>query len=122
MTKRVGGYSASLRHRIHPNGWIVGGLHDKGMKYADASRRAGLHYFSNQEAAGNLAVERKKGKIRYRVKRLPFIPFGSPNELGLLRAQHFIKENENTWIQETKFKREFAAIYDNLVDHFKFGA
>jgi hypothetical protein len=36
--------------RIHPDGYIIGGAHDRGMRHAATARVAGRAYFENQVA------------------------------------------------------------------------
>jgi hypothetical protein len=105
--------------RIHPDGYIIGGAHEKGMRHAALARAAGLAYFENQVAIGNIVVISNRGRIRYKIKRQPKIPFGSPDELARLRAQQFLRAYANEWITRHRFDREFAAVYDNLVNAFK---
>lgn len=112
----------SIRVRIHPNGHIIGGAHDKGQQYRDAGRAAGSDYFSNQVALGNIVIEKNhRGRIRYRIKNTPSVLLGCADELALRRAQHFIAHREGKWIAPSKFYQEFAAIYDNFVNAFKVG-
>lgn len=119
-----GSASSSIRNRIHPNGYIVGGLHDKGLKHRAAGQTAGMEYWRQQIALGNIKWEHKTyGRygvmMRYKIKKTPHIAFGSPDELALLRAQHFLRDNEGIWLVEHDFDKRFRAIYDNLVDAFK---
>lgn len=114
--------SAGLREpnpRIHPDGYIIGGTHDKGMRHAAHARAVGREYFENQVAIGNIVITLNRGRMRYKIKRTPKIAPGSPDELARLRAQHFIRARANEWITKHHFDREFAAVYDNLVNAFK---
>lgn len=108
-----------MNRRIHPNGYIIGGAHDRGLRYAASGRVAGLEYFKNQIALGNIKLERKGKKIRFKVKRSPQIPWGAPDELALMRSQHFLRLRQNKWYTEVEFQQEFSGIFDSLVNAFK---
>lgn len=108
--------------RIDPNtGLIKSGMAEKGYAYRDANRTAGFNYFEKQIIDGNIKLEHKGSTFRYRIKRTPHIAWGSTNELGLLRAQHFLKDNQNKWMTRAKFNRLFGETFENLKDAFKRG-
>lgn len=111
----------SIRDRIHPDGHIIGGLHDRGMRLRDASAGAGFGFFRRQVELGNINLEKRDGKLRYTVVRLPKISPCTPNELALLRAKHFIQSHRDTWMTEEEFRALFRGVYANLVNYFKQG-
>lgn len=121
-TRSVVTNSQSLRDRIHPNQYIIGGAHDKGLRHASAGRVAGGGYFARQIADGNIRLEKSaNGRMRYFIKSVPTIACGCCDELALLRAQHFLRDNQNKWMTRAKFEQQFCAIYDTFVDKFKCG-
>jgi hypothetical protein len=105
--------------RIHPDGYIIGGAHDRGMRHAATALVAGRAYFENQVAIRNIIIEMDRGRMRYKIKRQPQIAFGSPDELARLRAQDFLRSRANAWMTRHRFDREFAAVYDNMSNAFK---
>lgn len=116
-----GGYDNrnSIRNRIHPNGHIIGGTHDKGLRYASAARDAGRGYFAQQVSLGNIVVTKRGNRIRYVIKKQPSVICCCVDELALLRARHFLRDEEKKWMTQMKFEHAFGAVYDNLVNAFK---
>lgn len=109
----------SIKDRIHPEGYIIGGTHDRGLTHRDKGARAGTGYFWEQVRCGNIKLEKKGKKLRYKIIDTPAIAWGVPDELALRRAQHFLYNREGVWMTEAEFEKDFRGIYANLVDQFK---
>ena len=106
--------------RLHPDGYTIGGAHDKGLAHMSAGRTAARSYFEGEIKNGHITIEKNtSGRMRYHIIRELPIVWGVANELALRRAQHFLRTHENKWTTKKAFLKEFQAIYDNFIDAFK---
>lgn len=115
-------FGRSRPGRIHPTGgYLIGGAHEKGLKYAESGRTAISEYFRHLVAERRVKVETKGSRFRFLIKRrLPNLPWGVPDEIALLRARHFMELRHGRWFRsEIEFWHEMRGLCDSLVNQFK---